>query len=67
MDGGPCELPRNEHLVTYFKNKIASDLNNKDSDQIFAIMQSAKEDYSIVRETRPSSEPSFIQARNRQL
>ena len=70
MDGSPCELPSNEHLVTYFKNKIASDLNNKDSDQIFAIMQGAKEDDSIgkfVRETRSSSEPAFIQARDRQL
>ena len=35
MDGSPCELPRNERQVTYFKNKIASDLKNRDSDQTF--------------------------------
>ena len=39
MDASPCELPRNERQVLYFKNKIASDLNIKDSDQIFAIME----------------------------
>lgn len=64
---GPCDLPRNERQVTYVRSKLTSEAN---FDQVFAIMQSAKEEDSIgkfVRETRPSPEPAFILARDRQL
>lgn len=72
----PCELPRNERQVAYLKNKSkfaeASSGTKTDSlsDQVFAIMQSAKmEDHQgkFVRETRPSPEPAFVVARDRQL
>ena len=72
----PCELPRNERQVTYMKQKSkmsgasSSSASDPMSDQIFAIMQSAKvEDHQgkFVRDTRPSPEPAFVIARDRQL
>ena len=65
----PCELPRNECQVTYLhsKEKASSDAL---TDQVFAMMQSAKVGDSLgcfVRETRSSPEPAFVLARDRQL
>ena len=65
----PCELPRNERQVSYIKSKSTSS-NLPLADQVFAIMQSAKQEDVIgkfVRETRPSPEPAFVLARDRQL
>ena len=65
----PCELPRNERQVSYIKSKSTSS-NVLLADQVFAIMQSAKQEDVIgkfVRETRPSPEPAFVLARDRQL
>ena len=67
--GGPCELPRNERQISYIKSKSTSS-NLPLADQVFAIMQSAKEEDvmgKFVRETRPSPEPAFVLARDRQL
>ena len=73
----PCELPRNERQVLYIhsKSKASSVLSQGGvidplADQIFAMMQSAKVGDSLghfVRETRPSPEPAFVLACDRQL
>ncbi len=73
----PCELPRNERQVSYIRNKSkASRVPSQGgaidplADQVFAMMQSAKLGDSLghfVRETRPSPEPAFVLARDRQL
>ena len=65
----PCELPRNERQVMYTRGKSSGHCANE-GDEIFAIMQSAKledEGGKFVRETRPSPEPAFVVARDRQL
>ena len=62
----PCELPRNERQISYIKSKSASP-SHPVVDQVFAIMQSAKEEDvmgKFVRETRPSPEPAFVLARD---
>lgn len=67
---GPCELPRNERQVTYIRSKSSNEVSSTNFDHVFAIMQSAKEEDAtgkFVRETRPSPEPAFIVARDRQL
>lgn len=69
----PCELPRNERQVMYARGTSSSQTKSYTDphcDEIFAIMQSAKlEDKygKFVRETRPSPEPAFVVARDRQL
>lgn len=73
----PCELLRNERQVSYIHTrKKASrvpslgDAIDPLADQVFAMMQSAKLSDSLglfVRETRPSPEPAFILAHDRQL
>jgi len=73
----PCELPRNERQVSYIQTrKKASrvpslgDAIDPLADQVLAMMQSASLGDSLglfVRETRPSPEPAFILARDRQL
>ena len=68
------ELPQNEHQIAYIKSKVkACDVSLSSvqaADQVFAMMQSAKLNDSLgpfVREIRPSPEPAFILARDRQL
>ena len=66
----PCELPRNERQITYIKSKSTPTTSCPLADQVFAIMLSAKEEDfmgKFVRETRPSPEPAFVLARDRQL
>ena len=70
----PCELPRNERQVMYIHSKTKSSshggVNDPCADQVFAMMQSAKVSDGLghfVRETRPSPEPAFVLARDRQL
>ena len=61
---GPCELPRNERQISCIKSKTTSS-NLPLADQVFAIMQSAKEEDvmgKFVREARPSPEPAFVLA-----
>lgn len=73
----PSELPRNERQVSYIHSKLkgssaslSSSVASAHSDQVFAMMQSAKLQDSLglfVRETRPSPEPAVVLARDRQL
>ena len=71
----PCELPRNERQVSYVKQKskmcrVSTGIGSDPlCDQVFAIMQSAKvgDRDGFVRDTRPSPEPAFVVARDRQL
>lgn len=65
----PCELPRNERQVMYLQSKEKGS-SDALADQVFAMMQNAKVGDShgcFVRETRPSPEPAFVLARDRQL
>ena len=72
----PCELPRNERQVSYVKQKSkvcgvsTGPGSDRVCDQVFAIMRSANiedHDGKFVRDTRPSPEPAFVVARDRQL
>ena len=65
----PCELPQKERQVSYVKLKSSTETGTDLlSDQIFAIMQSAEDrDGKFVRHTRPSPEPAFVVACDRQL
>ena len=72
----PCELPCNERQVTYLKRCSSlvkcgqSSGSDVLADQVFTMMQQAKiGDHSgkFVRDTRPSPEPAFVLARDRQL
>ena len=66
----PCELLRNERQVTCVRGKSSQAGHSNQEDEIFAIMQSAKVEDQVgkfVCETRPSFEPAFVLARDRQL
>ena len=65
----PCEpFLETNGKISYIKSKSTSS-NPVLADQVFAMMRSAEEDVmgKFVRETRPSPEPAFVLARDRQL
>ncbi len=72
----PCDLPRNERQIAYIqrtskcKSQATPTLTNPLADQVFALMQEAKVGDCggmFVRDVRPSPEPAFVLARDRQL
>jgi hypothetical protein len=75
----PCDFPRNERQVVYLtqaskcrdrKHIKSGPHSDPFADQVFSVMQAAKlgdRDGLFVHETRPSPEPAFVLARDRQL
>ena len=59
----PCDVVRNERQITYIKKRSKFILDDPQSDQVFSIMQSAKEEdvmKKFVCKTRPSPEPALV-------